>query len=96
MNPFDKVYETDAHHAAVLAQAFICGNTIDEFWAVLRYACRVDDKEGGYYQAYLGGNIFDDWCTEQEFDSSDAYEDLRRLAWEYKDSCESCPQLWKL
>jgi len=95
-NPFDKVYEIDAHHAAVLAQAFLSANNPDEFWAILRYACCVDQKAGGFYQAYLGGRIFDAWCAEQEFDSEEAFEDLRRLASEYKTSCQEIPGLWRL
>lgn len=91
IQPFDAIYETDAHHAAVLAQAFITSHYIDDVYAILRYAERVDEKAGGFYTAYLQGCHFEPWTDHNGELISRAH-----LANKYKDSCDGIPGLWRL
>lgn len=96
-NPFDNIYEIDAHHAAVLAEAFVQAYDAGEFWAILRFACRRDGKSDGFYQAYLDGKHFDEFMdvTAGRF-RPEAFETLKDLAYDYREACEYDPVFYKL
>lgn len=96
MNPFDAVYEIDAHHAAVLAEAFCASNdSEDAFWAILRFADARDGKPGGFYGAYLDGRHFSEYfdTTHGTFQDFCA---LREMAQAYRDDCAPHSQFYKL
>jgi hypothetical protein len=95
-NPFDMLYEIDAHHAAVLAQAFCSANNKEELFAVLRFASSRDDKATEFYGGYLDGRCFQPHFNDSFDISDEVFEKLKDLAWAYRADCLKCPQTWKL